>query len=83
MARPAKVNVEKPETVVVVSDEDSMSDVSDSDEIRSQWEGMEDEIADLVDHLKRKLAQIDPGIGDRLTLARFVRFIEANSSALY
>jgi hypothetical protein len=83
MARPAKVKVEKPETVVEVSDEDSMSDVSDADEIRNEWEGMEDEIADLVDHLKRKLGQIDPGIGDRLTLARFVRFIEANSSALY
>ena len=82
MARP-KVKVEKPETVIEVTDEDSMSDVSESEEVRAQWEGMEDEIADLVDHLKRKLAQIDPGIGDCLTLARFVRFIEANSSALY
>ena len=82
MARP-KVKVEKPETVIEVTDEDSMSDVSESEEVRAQWEGLEDEIADLVDHLKRKLAQIDPGIGDRLTLARFVRFIEANSSALY
>ena len=82
MARP-KVKVEKPETVIEVTDEDSMSDVGESEEVRAQWEGMEDEIADLVDHLKRKLAQIDPGIGDRLTLARFVRFIEANSSALY
>ena len=51
--------------------------------MRAQWEALEDEIADLVDHLKRKLAQIDPGIGDHLTLVRFVRFIEANSSALY
>ena len=33
MAQPAKVKVEKPETVVEVSDEDSMSDVSDADEI--------------------------------------------------
>ena len=69
--------------MIEVTDEDSMSDVSESEEVRHQWEAMEDEIADLVDHLKRKLAQIDPGIGDRLTLARFVRFIEANSSALY
>ena len=53
------------------------------DEVRAQWEAMEDEIADLVDHLKRKLAQIDPGIVDRLSLARFVRFVEANSTALY
>ena len=82
MARP-KVKVEKPESVIEVTDEESMSDVSESEEVRYQWEAMEDEIADLVDHLKRKLAQIDPGIGDRLTLARFVRFIEANSSALY
>ena len=82
MARP-KVKVEKPESVIEVTDEESMSDVSESEEVRAQWEAMEDEIADLVDHLKRKLAQIDPGIGDRLTLARFVRFIEANSSALY
>ena len=82
MARP-KVKVEKPESVIEVTDEESMSDVSKSEEVRYQWEAMEDEIADLVDHLKRKLAQIDPGIGDRLTLARFVRFIEANSSALY
>ena len=82
MARP-KVKVEKEETVIDVSEEESMSDASDADEVRREWEGMEDEIADLVDHLKRKLSQIDPGIGDRLTLARFVRFIEANSSALY
>ena len=82
MARP-KVKGEKPETVIEVTDEDSMSDVSESEEVRAQWEGMEDEIADLVDHLKRKLAQIDVGIGDRLTLAHFMRFIEANSSALY
>ena len=82
MARP-KVKVEKQETVIEVSDDETLSDVSESEEVRAQWEGMEDEIADLVDHLKRKLAQIDPGIGDRLTLARFVRFIEANSSALY
>ena len=82
MARP-KVKVEKQETAIEVSDDESLSEVSESEEVRYQWEGMEDEIADLVDHLKRKLAQIDPGIGDRLTLARFVRFIEANSSALY
>ena len=82
MARP-KVKVEKQETTIEVSDDETLSDVSESEEVRAQWEGMEDEIADLVDHLKRKLAQIDPGIGDRLTLARFVRFIEANSSALY
>ena len=82
MARP-KVKVEKQETTIEVSDDETLSDVSESKEVRAQWEGMEDEIADLVDHLKRKLAQIDPGIGDRLTLARFVRFIEANSSALY
>lgn len=82
MARP-KVKVEKQETAIEVSDDETLSDVSESEEVRAQWEGMEDEIADLVDHLKRKLAQIDPGIGDRLTLARFVRFIEANSSALY
>ena len=82
MAKP-KVKVEKEEAIIEVTDEDSMSDLTDSEEVRAQWEGMEDEIADLVDHLKRKLAQIDPGIGDRLTLARFVRFIEANSSALY
>jgi hypothetical protein len=82
MARP-KVKVEKPESMIEVTDEESMSDVSKGKEVRYQWEAMEDEITDLVDHLKRKLAQIDPGIGDRLTLARFVRFIEANSSALY
>ena len=82
MARP-KPKVEKPETVIEVSDDESLSDVSDTDEVRAQWEAMEDEIADLVDHLKRKLAQIDPGIGDRLSLARFVRFVEANSTALY
>ena len=82
MAKP-KVKLEKEETIIEVTDEESMSDLTDSEEVRVQWESMEDEIADLVDHLKRKLAQIDPGIGDRLTLARFVRFIEANSSALY
>ena len=51
-------------------------------ETRSLLAESEDEVADLVDSLKRKLQQIDPGIGDQISLARFVRFVEANSSSL-
>ena len=61
---------------------DDSSNNKDDRGLHIIWESMEDEIADLVDNLKRKLAQINPGCGDLINLARFVRFVEANSSSL-
>ena len=61
---------------------DNSSENEDDRGLRIIWESMEDEIADLVDNLKRKLAQINPGCGDLINLACFVCFVEVNSSSL-
>ena len=64
------------------TEDDTEEEDDDMNGVRAEWEAYEDEVADLVDSLKRKLQQIDPGIGDQISLARFVRFVEANSSSL-
>jgi hypothetical protein len=74
----------KKEVVPVVIEESSEEDSSEEemDDVHDEWNAHEDEVADMVDAIKAKLAQIDPGIGDRITLARFTRFVEANSTSL-
>ena len=63
------------------TEEETESD-EEEDDAETEWEASEEDVADLVDSIKRKLAQINPGIGDQITLARFVRFVESNSTAL-
>lgn len=63
------------------TEEDSETE-EEEDDAETEWEASEEDVADLVDSIKRKLAQINPGIGDQITLARFVRFVESNSTAL-
>ena len=63
------------------TEEDSETE-EEEDDAETEWEAAEEDVADLVDSIKRKLAQINPGIGDQITLARFVRFVESNSTAL-
>ena len=54
----------------------------EEEDAETEWEAAEEDVADLVNSIKRKLGQINPGIGDQITLARFVRFVESNSTAL-
>ena len=65
---------------------DSQSDESEEEEgevsVQEEWETSVGDVGELLDALKQDLAQIDPGIGDKVTLAKFCAFIEANSSAL-
>ena len=64
---------------------DSQSEQSDDEEeisVQEEWETSVGDVGELLEVLKQDLAQIDVGIGDRITLARFCAFIEANSSAL-
>jgi hypothetical protein len=66
---------------------DSQSEQSDDDEeeeisVQEEWETSVGDVGELLEALKQDLAQIDVGIGDRITLAKFCAFIEANSSAL-
>ena len=65
---------------------DSQSEESEDEEggisVQEDWETSVNDVGELLDSLKQDLAQIDPGIGDRITLAKFCAFIEANSSAL-
>ena len=42
----------------------------------------EDRVADTVEDLKEELSTIHPGIGDKITLARFDKFIQLTSSCL-
>ena len=50
--------------------------------VQEEWETSVGDVGELLESLKQDLAQIDPGIGDKVTLAKFCAFIEANSSAL-
>lgn len=64
---------------------DSQSEESDDGEeisVQEEWETSVGDVGELLEALKQDLAQIDVGIGDRITLAKFCAFIEANSSAL-
>jgi len=64
---------------------DSQSEQSDDEEeisVQEEWETSVGDVGELLEALKQDLAQIDVGIGDRITLAKFCAFIEANSSAL-
>ena len=63
------------------SEEGETSD-SDMDDTQQVWEQAEDRVADMVDAIKVKLEKIAPGIGDRITLAKFCVFVETNSTCL-
>ena len=60
------------------SSEEEVGEVS----VQEEWETSTNDVAELLDSLKENLAQIDPGIGDRISLAKFCAFIEANSNSL-
>jgi hypothetical protein len=64
----------------------SQSDESEEEEgeisVQEDWETSVGDVGILLEQVKENLAQIDPGIGDRITLAKFCSFIEANSTAL-
>jgi hypothetical protein len=50
--------------------------------VQDEWETSVGDVGVLLEALKGNLAQIDPGIGDRISLARFCAFVEANSTSL-
>lgn len=64
----------------------SQSEGSEEEEeeisVQEDWETSVGDVGILLEQVKENLAQIDPGIGDRITLAKFCSFIEANSTAL-
>ena len=65
----------------------SQSEDDDTEEegevsVQDEWETSVGDVGVLLEALKNNLAQIDPGIGDRITLAKFCAFVEANSSSL-
>jgi hypothetical protein len=80
MAIPKRKSSKKVEEIQDTEEETESE--GDDDDAETEWEAAEEDVADLVDSMKRKLAQINPGIGDQITLARFVRFVESNSTAL-
>jgi len=80
MAIPKRKSSKKADDVPDTEEETESEE--EEDDAETEWEAAEEDVADLVDSIKRKLAQINPGIGDQITLARFVRFVESNSTAL-
>ena len=73
-------------TVTLPSDTESETEtedeMSEEEDINSLWEAAEDRVADTVEDLKEELSTIHPGIGDKITLARFDKFIQLTSSCL-
>ena len=82
MTAPTKKKIKKETVVKEETTEESSEAESEEDDATETWQEAESDVLDLVESLKQKLAQIHPGIGDQLTLARFVHFIEANSTCL-
>ena len=60
-----------------ISDEDD-----DGPTVEEAWETSASDVLILMEHVKETLAQIDIGIGDKITLVKFTRFIEQNSTNL-
>ena len=50
--------------------------------VEEAWESSASDVLVLMEHVKETLAEIDIGIGDKITLVKFTRFIEANSTNL-
>ena len=50
--------------------------------VEEAWESSASDVLILMEHVKEALAAIDVGIGDKITLVKFTRFIEANSTNL-
>ena len=79
----ARLKTTKAATVPSDSDgTESEETESEPDEACQLWMEAEDDICDLVESLKEKLAEIHPGIEYQVSLSSFVRFIEMHSSNL-
>jgi hypothetical protein len=61
---------------------DSQSDEEEDLTVEEAWETSASDVLILMEHLKETLASIDVGIGDRITLVKFTKFIEQNSTNL-
>ena len=64
------------------SSSDSSSSEDEGSTVRHDWLEAEEHVADLVEALKGKLAEIAPGIGDQINLQRFCEFVEDYSTCL-
>jgi len=62
---------------------DSQSEDEEEDlTVEEAWESSASDVLILMEHVKETLAAIDVGIGDKITLVKFTRFIELNSTNL-
>ena len=71
-----QVEVESSESEATESEDSEMEDTN------RLWELAEDTVLDMVEGIKKRLEIIAPGIGDRITLAKFANFVESNSTSL-
>jgi hypothetical protein len=61
---------------------DESEDEDEGPTVEEAWDTSASDVLILMEHVKETLASIDVGIGDRITLSKFTKFIEANSSNL-
>jgi len=63
---------------------DSQSEEEEEEDltVEEAWESSASDVLILMEHVKETLAAIDVGIGDKITLVKFTRFIELNSTNL-
>ena len=50
--------------------------------VEEAWESSASDVLILMEHVKEALAAIDVGIGDKITLVKFTKLIEQNSTNL-
>tara|TARA_B100001175_G_C19311730_1_gene543353 strand:- start:237 stop:488 length:252 start_codon:yes stop_codon:yes gene_type:complete len=62
--------------------EETESEDSEMEDTNRLWELAEDSVLDMVEGVKKRLEIIAPGIGDRITLAKFANFVQENSTSL-
>jgi hypothetical protein len=74
---PRRTQSERPPTP-----SDESEDEDEGPTVEEAWDTSASDVLILMEHVKETLASIDVGIGDRITLSKFTKFIEANSSNL-
>lgn len=57
-------------------------DTSGDHNVWNAWVAAEDDMLNLVERIRARLTSIHPGIGDEITLSRFVHFVETWSTCL-
>ena len=78
MSRSHKRDDEKSQESETSEEEDTSGDHN----VWNAWVAAEEDVLQLVERIRARLTSIHPGIGDEITLSRFVHFVETWSTCL-